>query len=91
MTDKEIAIAIATRLIKSEFRIAAMAAELSIYRFPDGSDLEWRKHVDQTLDSQPLSHGFQERIDELVRELEAANQEDLLRTLHSSLESRRHL
>jgi len=91
MTDKEMAIAIATRLVKSEFRIAAMSAELSMYRYPDGGDLEWRKRVSETLDSQPLSHGFQERIDELVHELDEANQEDLLRTLHSSLESRRHL
>jgi hypothetical protein len=85
MTDKEIAVAVGTRLIKAEFRIAAMAAELQMYR-QDGAPLAWRKFVQETLDSPHVSPIFQERIDTLRRALDEATPQDFLRTLYRSLD-----
>jgi hypothetical protein len=85
MTDKEMALKLGTRLIKSQFRVAALVAELSRYEGPHGESLPWRGNVDETL-AQLLSRDAQLRIDALSRELGAANQEDLLRILCNSAE-----
>lgn len=85
MTDEEIALQIGSRLIKSQFRVAALVAELSRYQGPHGESLPWRKNVEDTL-QHSLSHGAQSHIDALARELHAASPVELLRILYSSNE-----
>ena len=86
MTDKEIAFALGEHLLKAKFRVAAMTGELDHYRDAQGYPIAWRLHVDETI-QQGLAHAFQERNEELHRVLDEANPEDLLRTLHTFLES----
>ena len=84
MTDKEMALQIGARLIKSQFRVAALSAELSRHH-SGGKEIPRRGNVEDTL-QRSLSHDFQSRIDALYRELDEASSEDLLRTLYSSIE-----
>ncbi|MGD0157124.1 MAG: hypothetical protein ABSB50_13570 [Terracidiphilus sp.] len=89
MTDKEIAFELGKKLLEAKFRIAAMAGEMDRHR--DSQTLRqipWRQYVEETL-SQDLSHVFQQHIDELSRELDAASPEGLLRSLYNSIDAKR--
>ena len=85
MTDKEIALELGAHLIRAKLRIAAMTGELDTYRESVWNPAPWRRHVDQILPETVL-HLAQERVEDLTRALDAAKPEDLLRTLHSSLD-----
>jgi len=84
MTDKEIANDLGVRLIKAKLRIAAMSAELDMYRDSLWNHIPWRAHVDEAY-HQILVPAATERIEGLQSALDAAKPEDLLRTLHTFL------
>jgi hypothetical protein len=84
MTDREMALAIGTLLIRREIRNAALVAELEMYRSnPGWEKLPWRANVQKTIDSPESAHGADMHIAELKNALDAAKpDESLVHILH---------
>jgi hypothetical protein len=84
MTDKEMAVEIGKRLIRSEFRIEVLEAELSMYRL-EHREIPWRENVRRAMESQSLNREYQTRLDELTSVLDVASPEGLLHILYQVL------
>jgi hypothetical protein len=83
MTDKEIAYELGMRLVKANFKLAAMMAELDMYRDREWNHIPWRSHVDEVIET--LAHVSRERSEDLTHALDASDPKDLLRTLQTFL------
>jgi hypothetical protein len=84
MTDKEIAIALGTRLLKAKliFESANIELQLSRDQRPNARSVF---QIVQEAEKQVLLPVYAERIEALDRKLNASTPGDLLQTLHDSL------
>jgi hypothetical protein len=73
-------------LIQRDVRIAALVAELQMYRDSRGQHLPWPENVQNTVQSPELAYESERRTQELSEALDAATPDDsAMRVLHRHL------
>jgi hypothetical protein len=86
MTDRELVLDIGNLLIRREIRIAALTAELQMYRDENGQRLDWRANVQRTIESPEQVFASETRVEALKTALDAATPDvPPVRILHQFL------
>ena len=85
MTDKEMAINIATAVLQFQMSKRAFESIVSLYRV-SGRELEWKPMIENTTNDLLISKSFQERIVQIKSAFDATTDgEQLIRALHREL------
>lgn len=85
MTDKEMALEIASVVLRFQMSKQAFESIVSLYRV-SGRELEWKRMIENTTNDLLISKSFQERIVQLKSAFDATSDaEQLTRALHREL------